>query len=143
MARTKSIPIQFRCPVACALLAVAVLACSPDRDSHDHPNVKTGEELFNYHCAECHGADGTGKLVDRTPANILTGKDLGGIEDYIVSDTGRNRKMPVFASMPRPEAKKIATYLLELKDRYDNLAENQRKNRQLLIDPEQAQQDRK
>jgi mono/diheme cytochrome c family protein len=129
--------------MACMILAAAVLACSPDRDNHDHPHLKTGQELFNYHCAECHGDDGTGRLVDRTPANILTSKDLQGIEDYIISDTGRGRKMPVFASMPRPEAKKIAAYLLVLKDRYDSLAENQRKNRQLLIDPEQAQQDRK
>lgn len=143
MARTKLIPILLRGPVAGVILAAAVLACAPDRDNHDHPNLKTGQELFNYHCAECHGDDGTGKLVDRTPANILTGKDLQEIEDYIISDTGRGRKMPVFASMPRPEAKKIAAYLLVLKDRYDNLGENQRKNRQLLIDPEQAQQDRK
>jgi mono/diheme cytochrome c family protein len=143
MARTKLIPIRLRCPVAGVMLAVALLACSPDRDNHDHPNLKTGEELFNYHCVECHGEDGTGKLVDRTPANILTGKDLRGIEDYIISDTGRGRKMPVFASMPGPEAKRIAAYLLVLKDRYDNLGENQRKNRQLLIDPEQAEQDRK
>ena len=99
--------------------------------------------MYKHHCAECHGEDGTGKLVDRTPANILTGKDLQGIEDYIISDTGRGRKMPVFATMPRSEAKKIAAYLLELKDRYDNLGENQRKNRQLLIDPEQAEQERK
>jgi mono/diheme cytochrome c family protein len=124
------------------MLAAALLACSPGRDNHDHPNLKTGEELFNYHCAECHGDDGTGKLVDRTPANILTDKDLQGIEDYIINDTGRGRKMPVFATMPRSEAKMIAAYLLELKDRYDNLAENQRKNRQLLIDPEQAERGR-
>ena len=125
------------------MLAAALLACSPDRDNHEHPNLKTGEALYKHHCAECHCEDGTGKLVDRTPANILTGKDLQGIEDYIISDTGWGRKMPVFTTMPRSEAKKIAAYLLVLKDRYDNLGENQRKNRQLLIDPEQAEQDRK
>jgi mono/diheme cytochrome c family protein len=143
MARTKLIPILLRGPVAGVMLAAAVLACAPDRDNHDHLNLKTGEELFNYHCAECHGKDGTGKLVDRTPANILTSKDLQEIEDYIINDTGRGRKMPVFAAMPRSEAKKIAAYLLELKVRYDSLAENQRKNRQLLIDPEQVEQERK
>jgi mono/diheme cytochrome c family protein len=124
-------------------MAAVLIACTPDRDNHDHPNLKTGEELYEHHCVECHGEDGTGKLVDRTPANILTSKNLQGIEDYIISDTGRGRKMPVFASMPRSEAKKIAAYLLELKGRYDSLAENQRKNRQLLIDPEQAEKDRK
>ena len=142
MARTHLIPNLLRCPVALVMAAV-LIACTPDRDNHDHPNLKTGEELYEHHCVECHGEDGTGKLVDRTPANILTSKNLQGIEDYIISDTGRGRKMPVFASMPRPEAKKIAAYLLELKDRYDSLAENQRKNRQLLIDPEQAEKDRK
>ena len=128
--------ILLRLSVACVIVASVLVACSKDRDDHDHPNLTTGEELYNYHCAECHGEDGTGKLVDRTPANILTGKSTQEIVNYIVSDTGKDRKMPVFAAMPRSEAVKIAAYLIELKSRYDSLGENKRKNRELLIKPE-------
>ena len=122
--------------MACLFVGLVLTACSKDRDRHNHPDLTTGEALFNYHCAECHAADGTGRLVDRTPANILTTKDIRGIIDYIISDTGRGRKMPVFATMPRSEAAMIASYLIELKNKYDSEGENQRKNSELLIKPE-------
>jgi len=132
------LPRSFLLSVAaCAIVAIALAGCAKHRDRHDHPNLTTGEALFDYHCAECHGEDGTGRLVERTPANILTHKGLQGIVDYIVTDTGQGRKMPVFATMPRAEARMIATYLLQLRAKYDSQGENQRKNRELLIDPEQ------
>jgi len=120
----------------CALAGMVLGSCAKNRDHHDHPDLTTGEQLFNYHCAECHGKDGTGRLVDRTPANILTRKGEQEIVNYIVSDTGQGRKMPVFATMPRSEAAKIAAYLIDLKNKYDSQGENERKNRDLLIDPE-------
>ena len=82
---TTLIRIILRCSTVCAIVGAALTACSKDRDHHDHPDLTTGEQLFNYHCAECHGEDGTGKLVDRTPANILTTKNLQGIVDYMVN----------------------------------------------------------
>ena len=131
--------ILSRYPMACLMAAVFMAACSDDRDRHDHPGLTTGEALFEFHCAACHGDDGTGKLVDRTPANILTTKNEQGIVDYIVNNTGRGRKMPVFATMPGTEARKIAAYLIALQIRYDNLAENKKKSRELMIDPEHMQ----
>lgn len=136
-------PILSRYSVACLMVALTLAGCSEDRDRHDHPNATTGEALFELHCAECHGDDGTGRLVDRTPANILTTKNLQGIVDYMVNDTGQGRKMPVFATMPGLEARKIAAYLMELQTRYDNLAENKKKSRELMIDPEQTERVRK
>ena len=127
--------IFSRCSMIGLLSGVALAGCSKNRDHHDHPNLATGEALFNYHCAECHGEDGTGRLVDRTPANVLTNKNTREIVRYIVSDTGKDGKMPVFASMPRAEAEKIAAHLIELKRRYDSMGENKRKNRELLIKP--------
>ena len=123
----------------CAIAGMGLAGCSKNRDHHDHPSLTTGKELFDYHCAECHGEDGTGRLVDRTPANILTRKSAQEIVNYIVSDTGQGRKMPVFATMPREEAAKIAAYLIELKNKYDSQGENERKNRELLIDPEKPE----
>jgi len=137
---TAHFPQRFLyCALMCLLAIVGMAACTKNRDQHDHPNLTTGEELFNYHCAECHAKDGTGRLVEKTPANILTHKDAEGIVNYIITDTGMGRKMPVFATMPRGEAYKIAAYLIELKNRYNSLGENKRKNRALLIDPEKKE----
>ena len=109
-------------------------ACS-NRDDHNHPELKTGEALFNHHCAECHGEDGTGKLADRTPANILTQKNHQGIIDYIVSDINPERKMPVFRNMPASEASLIASHLLTLRRVYEATADEKKKNKSLLIEP--------
>jgi len=113
-----------------AMIVVGLSGCS--RDRHDHPDLTTGEQLFNYHCAECHGVQGTGSLFDGIPANILTQKSPHEIITYIITDTGPERKMPVFSSMPAAEAKIITGYLFMLQKTYDNTGSQ---IKQLLIEP--------
>jgi len=118
----------------CGLIAaVSLFACSA-RDRHDHPDLLTGEQLFNHHCEECHGVDGTGKLVEQIPANILTRRDLNGIVAYITTPVN-HKKMPVFKTMPRAEAEKIARHLLSLRRSYADTPNGVKKPRQLLIEP--------
>ena len=113
-----------------AMVVVSVSGCSGDQ--HDHANLTTGEQLFNYHCAECHGVQGTGKLFDRIPAIILTKKSPGEITNYITTKTGQERDMPVFSTMPIDEAKIITEHIFTLKKTYDN---NGSQIKQLLIGP--------
>jgi len=113
-----------------AMVLMSVLGCS--RDQHDHPNLTTGEELFNFHCAECHGAQGTGKLFDQMPANILTSKSTEEIIAYLTTETGQDRKMPVFPAMPAEEAKVITDHLFTLQKAYD---QHGSQIKQLLIEP--------
>ena len=113
-----------------AMVVVSVSGCSGDQ--HDHPNLTTGEQLFNYHCAECHGMQGTGKLFDRIPAIILTKKSPGEITKYITTEMGHERDMPVFSTMSTDEAKVITDHLLTLKKTYDK---NGSQIKQLLIEP--------
>ncbi len=113
-----------------AMVVISLLGCSGDQ--HDHPTLTTGEQLFNYHCAECHGVQGTGKLFDRFPAIILTNKSPGEIAQYITIETGQNREMPVFSTMPANEVKIITDHLITLKKAYDT---NGSQIRQLLIEP--------
>ena len=110
---------------------ISIQGCS--RDHHDHPEFTTGEQLFNYHCAECHGTDGTGILFDVMPANILTHKSPQEVIQYITAETNHERKMPVFKTMPVSEARLITAHLMKLKHRYDT--EKRGKPRQLLIEP--------
>jgi len=97
--------------------SVSFSGCS--RDHHDHPNLLTGAELYTFHCAECHGEDGTGILFDGMPANILTKKNPQEIIAYLTAETNHDRKMPVFTTMPAEEARLITNHLLKLQTLYD------------------------
>jgi mono/diheme cytochrome c family protein len=121
--------------IGIVMIVTLLTACSKVDDTHDHPSLMTGEALFNYHCAGCHGEDGTGKLVDRTPSNILTKKGRLAIADYITSNTGGSRTMPVFSAMPRAEALEIASHLLLLTQQYNALDENKKKSEALMLKP--------
>jgi hypothetical protein len=113
-----------------AMVFMSVVGCS--RDQHDHPHLTTGEQLFNYHCAECHGVQGTGKLFDGMPANILTKKSPTQIINYITTETMHEREMPAFPTMPPDEAKAITDHLISLQKTYNT---NGSQIKQLLIDP--------
>jgi len=121
--------------VAAVCLVLVLFACSKYSDDHDHSQLVTGEELFNYHCSACHGKDGTGMLADQTPASILTLRDRDGIVEYITRPVNPNRKMPVFVNMPPAEAAVIASHLLALKKAYDRQPFNKKKPEELMIQP--------
>ncbi|MFC1748080.1 c-type cytochrome [Pseudomonadota bacterium] len=127
--------LPFFSALAFSLLALNLTSCSSYDDTHDHPKLTTGEALFNHHCSSCHGEDGTGKLADRTPANVLTEKNRFGIVDYITKETDANRKMPVFKEMSTGEANKIATHLIKLKYAYESAPSSKKKPKALLIEP--------
>ncbi len=112
------------------LMLITVLTACSSRDDHDHPNLKTGADLFNHHCAECHGEEGTGKLVSQTPANILTRRSRDGIAKYITTSVNPQREMPVFSTMPA-----IASHLLILQQLYEATPNNMKKPQVLMIAP--------
>jgi len=113
-----------------SLVVVSASGCS--QDQHDHPDLTTGEQLFNYHCADCHGVKGTGNLFDGMPANILTIKSPQEIVSYTTTETGHEREMPVFPTMPADEAQAITDHLFTLKNSFDK---NGSQIKQLLIEP--------
>ena len=117
------------------LVAIFGLTACSDFDDHNHITLKSGEELFNHHCEDCHGVDGTGKLVTQTPANILTHKGRDDIISYITSNVNPERTMPVFSTMPYAEATAIANHLLRLQQQYEALPLNKKKPQQFLIEP--------
>ncbi len=128
-------PTKYLSTISIALSCIALSACSSYDDTHDHPNLTSGKQLYNRHCVDCHGKDGTGLLADRTPASILTHKSRDGIADYIRKGGQQGRNMPVFKNMSAAEASKIASHLLSLKQTYNSLSDKERKNPQLLIEP--------
>ncbi len=111
-----------------ALLISALMLSACSQDKHNHPQLSSGKELFNYHCAACHGEEGTGQFLKGVPANIATSKSQTEIMLHIKkgSESG-STAMPVFATMPDAEAQKIAAYLLHLKQNYFNNPQNRDK----------------
>lgn len=92
-----------------SLLGCIFLSGCSDNDSHDHPGLTTGQQLFDHHCAECHKNTGKGNFLKGVPANQDTALSLDDIEHKII--TGSIDGMPAYPTMSRAEASKIAAYL--------------------------------
>jgi mono/diheme cytochrome c family protein len=89
-------------------LLLMLVACNDD--AHNHPSLESGQQLFDYHCAGCHHKNGNGNFLKGIPANIGTGL----VEWQLVHKMKQgesNSKMPVFKSMSKQEAAKIAEYI--------------------------------
>ncbi len=117
----------FSQKISLFLLIVIILVTACSKDQHDHPELRTGEDFFNAHCAGCHKPDGTGLFLKGIPANISTNKNISEIILYIKQgEQSSHSKMPVFKTMPDAEASKIARHLLTLKNSYlDNKNNNE------------------
>lgn len=110
------------------LISTFVLLSACNKDHHNHPELHTGKDLFNYHCASCHGEEGTGQFLRGIPANIATSKNQTGIMLHIKEGAqSATSTMPIFKMMPDQEAQKIAAYLLRLKQHYFNNPQNRDK----------------
>ena len=88
--------------------------CSEGVDQHDHPELTTGKELFELHCASCHHNAGNGNFLAGIPANKDTKLSSAQIVDFIRGKHRENSNMPVWKSMPTAEAVKISNYLKSL-----------------------------
>ncbi|MCP4341502.1 MAG: cytochrome c [Desulfobulbaceae bacterium] len=99
--------------LASCLLLVTVGGCS--NDTHDHPKLVTGEQLFDYHCSGCHKKTGKGNFLKGVPANRDTALSSGQIKHKITIKDKDGAKMPSFPKMSEAEAAKIASYLKQLK----------------------------
>lgn len=95
------------------VVSVLVLAgCSTDE--HDHPELVSGKQLYDYHCAPCHKEDGSGTFLKGAPANRDTDLSVWQIIHKVQSGTEGKSRMPSFEKMPAQEATRIALYLKQL-----------------------------
>ncbi len=127
--QTKSAPLLYqKLSLFIFIIAISIVLSACGQDKHDHPNLSTGEDYYNAHCAACHKRDGTGLFLKGIPANITTNKNKTDIIFHLKKGSDdNNTKMPVFANMPDNEAQKIAYYLLQLQKRHFNNPENKDK----------------
>lgn len=94
------------------LLYVGLLPACTDRDDHAHPQLKTGKQLYDHHCAACHRGEGEGSLLRGVPPVSYTDLTLRKMVDLIRGHTrAQGSRMPSFANMPTREAEAIAVYI--------------------------------
>jgi len=96
-----------------AIILTAPLFQGCSKDAHDHPELVTGKQLFDFHCSGCHKGTGKGNFLKGVPANKGTQLTIGQLEHKIKSDA-KGSKMPSFKNMSAGEARKIATFLKTL-----------------------------
>ena len=90
---------------------LVVAAC--DRGGpHDHPQLKTGEQFYNQHCAACHQRSGEGAFLEGIPAVKYTSMKIEEIVGHIRGHMRiEESQMPVFSDMSIYEAERIAVYV--------------------------------
>ncbi len=96
-----------------ALLApIFISGC--EKDAHDHPELVTGQQLFEHHCSGCHNKTGKGNFLKGVPATKDTIMDVNQISHKVISGIEGGAKMPSFPSMSDEEANIIADYMKNL-----------------------------
>lgn len=93
-------------------VGLALTACG--RDTHNHAKDITNKQLFEEHCASCHGVGASGSIMLSAPANKDTALLNFQIRKKIIEGSGADSKMPKFPNMPTIEANRIIHYLRTL-----------------------------
>lgn len=95
------------------MVSVIVLS-GCDKDIHNHPNLITGKQLFDYHCAGCHAETGRGNFLKGVPANKNTSLAAWQVAHKIRIEANDKRKMPLYPNMSTQEVELIASYVKQL-----------------------------
>ena len=100
-------------PVLLAVGGLTGSGCSGKED-HRHPQLATGKQLFDHHCAECHAKSGKGLIWLGVPANVDTQLSREEVARRIRHGAATEHRMPLFQTMSYSEADWIAGYLVQL-----------------------------
>lgn len=98
---------------AVILIVISVLT-GCDKDIHNHPELLTGKQLFDYHCAGCHAETGKGNFLKGVPPNKNSQLTVWQIAHKVRIDANDKRKMPLYPNMSTQEAEMIAGYVKQL-----------------------------
>jgi cytochrome c6 len=94
-----------------ALFAGTCLLSAPAK-----ADTAAGEAMFKAKCAGCHGADGKGKEVLKTPdmtAAEVQNKSDADLSSIIIN--GKGAKMPAYKTLTPDQVKDLVSYIRSLK----------------------------
>jgi mono/diheme cytochrome c family protein len=75
-----------------AALMVLLLGCEGNIDEHDHAASATGKDLYELHCAGCHGKSGKGNLMQGIPSNLFTDFSRAQVVELIIAGPKMNNE---------------------------------------------------
>lgn len=106
--RVKSFQSEFRLIGVSIFYGFILAGCGQEH----HDDLKTGKQLFNQYCTECHNKTGNGNFLWAVPASRNTQLSSSEIYHKIKQgdDTGISN-MPLFSGMNAGEAAKIVAYI--------------------------------
>jgi cytochrome c6 len=103
----------MKCLIAIALI-VTLASCGNSEGAGSQDEVETqksGEAIFNTHCAICHGKDGRKGLAG---AKMIPGSLLTLEERVALITNGKGSMMPYRGILTKDEIEKVAAYTLTL-----------------------------
>jgi len=91
-----------------------LISCSQqDFDVHDHPELTTGKDYYDFHCANCHRKSGMGQVIKGIPPATYSKLTHSKMRKKIMNGH-EGSKMNIFKKMPKGEARKITRYVTKL-----------------------------
>jgi mono/diheme cytochrome c family protein len=94
------------------LIVITVLGCvlsAACEEDKNYPNLRTGKELYEFHCIQCHGEFGSGMFLKGVTPEVLINSHTEAVRQKVVEGSGG--MMPVFDGMPKDQVTKLATYM--------------------------------
>jgi mono/diheme cytochrome c family protein len=76
-----------------------------------------GRKLFQRHCVECHGADGTGRKKAANLTLLVVQAQPDGVLHWKITNGNPDRGMPSFSRLPDLQRWQIVLYLRTFKQR--------------------------
>lgn len=92
--------------VLSALACVLLTACEEDAA---YPDLRTGKELYEFHCLKCHGESGGGMFLKGVTPDVFFNSHAEAIKQKVTE--GKGGMMPVFVGMPKNQVAKLTSYL--------------------------------
>ena len=80
----------------------------------EKPQLKTGQDYYEYYCAACHHERGTGKFLKGVPPLVYSDLSVSRMITLMRGHgrpAGEQTRMPVFSELSPAELRKIAVYL--------------------------------
>lgn len=85
---------------------VSLTACEEDKN---YPNLRTGKEIYEFHCLKCHGEFGSGMFLKGVTPEVLINSHTEAVKQKVTEGTAG--MMPVFEGMPKGQVAKLASFL--------------------------------
>lgn len=99
-------------PISLTLLTFVLAGCTDDQDKL--ANLRSGDELYTYYCADCHAKRGPGAKFENRNKNRRALAEYQILLLMEMGDPKRHAGMPTFPQLEPAQKGKIARHIVQL-----------------------------